>query len=192
MDPFSSAFGVTVLSGVKTPTVEDKSPRQDGKTMTDLVLAEPRLSRWTELMQEVLPAILKRLGDRRGPEGVACPTPHPFAMLPSNDAISSLLPNYIDVLKAPFNFALSSHLLAWGISVPNCFSFHDIKKIVDRDGEFNIFSHRADINLTIKEIPRGSGRLTVNNAEVIQANACAGNGCIWIVNRMVDPIYGIF
>lgn len=192
LDPFSSAFGIATFLGDITPTLVDKSPRQDNKTMTDLVLSEPRLSRWTELIQEVLPAILKRLGDRRGPEGVACTTPHPFAMLPSNNAFSAILPNYTEVLKAPFNFALSSHLLAWGISIPNCFSFEDIMRIIHRDGEFHVFSHRADINLTIKETPRGSGQLTVNNAQVEQANSCAGNGCIWLVNRMVDPIYGVF
>jgi hypothetical protein len=192
LDPFASSFGVSLINGTGKATVIDASPRQDSKTMTDLVLAEPQLSKWTAMITRVLPAILKRLSDRRGPEGGACTTPHPFAVLPNNDAVSLLPANYTKVLSAPFNFALSSHLLAWGISVPTCASFEDILKDVRTKGEFTIFSHRADLNLTIKETSRGSGELTVNNARVITANRCAGNGCIWIVDRLIDPVFGMF
>jgi hypothetical protein len=160
--------------------------------MTDLVLAEPRLSQWTSLMQQVLSAILKRLGDRRGPEGTACRAPRPFAALPANDAMARLPANYTRRLRAPFNFALSSHVLAWSISVPTCASFEDVMGAVEKEGAFRVHSHRADVNLTIRETSRGSKELMINNARVLMANRCAGNGCIWIVDRFVDPVYGMF
>ena len=192
INPFDSVFGAHAASETLPQTIIDKSPRQENKTMTDVVLAEPKLARWTSLMQEVLPAILKRLGDRRGPEGSQCRTPHPFVMLPSNDAMAMLGADYTNVLRAPFNFALSSHLLAWGISVPTCSTFDDIMSRIRKDGGFTIFSHRADINITIRESAPGSGTLLANNARVEFANKCAANGCVWIVDRMIDPLYGLF
>jgi hypothetical protein len=166
--------------------------RQEDKTMTDLALAEPQLSQWSGIMKEVLSAILKRLGDRRGPEGVACKTPHSFAALPVNEAFSHLPSNYTQLLRAPFNFALSSHLLAWGISVPTCVTFQDIMSAIKNQGSFKVYSHRADMNLTITETPKGSGELMINNARVLMANRCAGNGCIWIVDRFIDPVFDMF
>jgi uncharacterized surface protein with fasciclin (FAS1) repeats len=192
LDPYASIFGMSDPSLQPVVTKIDTTPRQEEKTMTDLVLAEPRLSQWTGLMKEVLSAILKRLGDRRGPEGVACTTPHPFAALPANEAFSYLPSNYTKVLRAPFNFALSSHLLAWEISVPTCVTFQDIMNTIKTEGHFNIYSHRADINLTITETSKGSGELMLNNARVLMANRCAGNGCIWIIDRFVDPVFKMF
>jgi uncharacterized surface protein with fasciclin (FAS1) repeats len=192
LDPYASTFGVSLRNGTGTKSMLDTSPRQEEKTMTDLVLAEPQLSVWKDTITEVLPAIMKRLGDRRGAESARCNTPKPFAVLPMNSAFSLLPTGYLETLRAPFNFALSSHLLAWGISVPTCATFEDILAAVRKDGEFKIFSHRADLNLTVTESGRGSGELMVNNARVVMANRCAGNGCIWMVDKMVDPVYGMF
>jgi uncharacterized surface protein with fasciclin (FAS1) repeats len=192
LDPFAAAFGVSSTNHTGKATLIDPSRRQEDKTMTDLVLADPQLAQWTALMKQVLPAILKRLGDRRGAEGKDCAVPKPFTMIPTNEALAHLPANYTKLLSAPFNFALSSHLLAWGISVPTCASFEDILASVRTKGSFKIFSHRADINLTITESSKGNGELLVNNARVIMANRCAGNGCIWMVDRMIDPVYGMF
>jgi uncharacterized surface protein with fasciclin (FAS1) repeats len=192
LDPYASVFGISTTSPAVKTTQIDATPLQEDKTMTDLVLAEPRLSQWTALMKEVLAAILKRLGDRRGPEGVDCRTPHPFAALPANEAFEQLPANYTRLLRAPFNFALSSHLLAWSISVPTCASFRDIMHAIEREGAFRVYSHRADVNLTIRETVKGSGELMINNARVLMANRCAGNGCIWIVDRFVDPVFAVF
>lgn len=160
--------------------------------MTDLVSTEPQLSTWTALITDVLYGIMKRLGDRRGPEGGACTTPHPFAVFPNNAAFELLPANYTKVLRAPYSFALASHLLAWGISVPTCATFDDIMNEVRTKGAFRIYSHRADINITVTETAKGSGELLVNNARVVMANRCAGNGCLWIVDRLLDPVYGMF
>jgi uncharacterized surface protein with fasciclin (FAS1) repeats len=192
LDPYASTFGVLAKNGSGKATSIDSSPRQEAKTMTDLVRAEPLLSSWRGLMENVLPQIMKRLGDRRGAEGKDCTTPHPFVVLPTNEALSQLPANYTQVLKAPFNFGLANHLLAWGISVPTCASFQDILATVRERGSFKIFSHRADMNLTVSETVKGSGELMVNNARVVMANRCAGNGCIWMVDRMIDPVYGLF
>ncbi|KAF2402036.1 hypothetical protein EJ06DRAFT_372337 [Trichodelitschia bisporula] len=192
LDPYASSFGIALRNGTGKATVLDASPKAEGKTMTDLVLAEPQLSNWTAIITEVLYGIMKRLGDRRGPEGVTCTTPHPFAILPSNTAFDLLPSNYTKLLRAPFNFALSSHLLAWSLTVPTCATFEDIMTAIRTEGEFKIFSHRADINLTIYEPVKGSGELFVNNARIMLANRCAGNGCIWIADRLVDPVFGMF
>ena len=64
------------------------------------------------------------------PQGKDCTTPHPFAVLPNNAAFDYLPANYTKALSAPFNFALSSHLLAWGISIPTCAKFDDTMKVV--------------------------------------------------------------
>jgi uncharacterized surface protein with fasciclin (FAS1) repeats len=189
LDPYASTFGVSPTSINGTATVVDSSPRQEEKTMTDLVNAEPLLSVWKETISEVLPAIIKRLGDRRGAESASCKNPKPFAVLPQNSAFEMLPKGYINTLRAPFNFVLSSHLLAWGISVPTCASFEDILGKVRKEGRFEIFSHRADLNLTVTE---DNGVLMVNNAKVVMANRCAGNGCVWIVERLVDPVFGMF
>jgi uncharacterized surface protein with fasciclin (FAS1) repeats len=192
LDPYASTFGVSPRNGTGTKTIVDQSPKKEENTMTDLVLAEPQLSVWKDTITDVLPAIMKRLGDRRGAESASCKTPKPFAVLPVNSAFGLLPKGYLETLRAPFNFALSSHLLAWGISVPTCATFDDILEGVRRDGAFKIFSHRADLNLTVTETTKGSGELMVNNARVVMANRCAGNGCIWMVERLVDPVYGMF
>jgi uncharacterized surface protein with fasciclin (FAS1) repeats len=194
LDPYSSSFGISWTddagSSSKPTKLDSAVPRQENKTMTDLLQAEPLLSDWTAIMTKVLYGILKRLSDRRGPEGKGCVTPHPFAVLPTNEAMSHLPANYTKVLQAPFNFALSSHILAWSLSVPTCATFDDIMKSVRENGKFEIFSHRADINLTVREV--GNGVLTVNNARVVMANRCAGNGCIWMVDRLISPVFGMF
>jgi hypothetical protein len=192
LDPYASTFGVSATNGSGKPTVLDNSARQENKTMVDLIRAEPLLTSWRTLIGEVLPQIINRLGDRRGAERKDCAVPFPFVVLPVNDAFSQLPINYTKTLKAPYNFGLSSHLLAWGISVPTCASFQDILATVREKGSFEIFSHRADMNLTVSETAKGSGELRVNNARVIMANRCAGNGCIWMVDRMIDPVYGLF
>jgi uncharacterized surface protein with fasciclin (FAS1) repeats len=191
MDPFAAAFGVSATNLTGKATHIDRSPRQEDKAMTNLVEAEPQLSQWTALIKEVLTAIMKRLGDKRGAEGKDCALPKPFAMIPTNEAVAYLPANYTNLLSAPFNFALSSHLLAWGISVPTCASFDDIMTSVRTKGSFKIYSHRADINITVWEGEKGSGELMVNNARVVLANKCAGNGCIWMVDRLIDPIFGM-
>jgi hypothetical protein len=63
---------------------------------------------------------------------------------------------------------------------------------VKEKGSFKILSHRADMNLTISETAKGLGELRVNNGKVIMANRCAGNGCMWMADRMIDPVYGLF
>lgn len=190
LDPYASTFGVSPnATAITTPTIIDKTARQEEKTMTDLVNVEPELKVWKDTISTVLNAIMKRLGDRRGAEGGGCTSPHPFAVLPINSAFSLLPAKYIDTLRAPFNFALASHLLAWGISVPTCASFDDIRAKIKQEGSFKIFSHRADLNLTITE---ADGVMRVNNARVVMANRCAGNGCIWIVERLVNPAWGMF
>lgn len=188
LDPYASPFGVSPNKTI-IPTIIDRSPRQENKTMTDLVNAEPELSIWKETITEVLNAIMKRLGDKRGAENPSCQNPKPFAILPLNAAFDIPPPAYLKTLRAPFNFALSSHLLAWGISVPTCAGLEDILSVIRKEGSFRIFSHRADLNLTITE---REGELRVNNARVVMANRCAGNGCIWIVERLIDPVWGMF
>lgn len=194
IDPYSSSFGISWTDDMAKPNkptqIDSAVPRQENKTMTDLLQAEPQLSEWTTIMTKVLYGILKRLSDRRGPEGKTCVTPHPFAVLPTNEAMSRLPANYTKVLQAPFNFALSSHILAWSLSVPTCATFDDIMRTVRAEGKFEIFSHRADINLTVREV--GNGVLTVNNARVVMANRCAGNGCLWMVDRLISPVFGMF
>jgi Fasciclin domain len=190
VDPFGTTYGISTPQGI--PTTIDKRAAEPDKTMTDLVASELRLSIWQALIKQVLPAILKRLSDRRGPEGGSCVTPQPVVFLPDNSAFNHIPSGYSTFLRAPFNFAFASHVLAWGISVPTCANFTSILSEIRTKGKFEIFSHRADISLTIREAAPNSGELLVNNARVLSANRCAGNGCVWIVDRFLDPVYGLF
>jgi uncharacterized surface protein with fasciclin (FAS1) repeats len=195
LDPYISIFGSTTTPNQPSttlPTLIDPAPPHTNATMTDLILTDPALTTWTALITTVLSGILKRLSDQRGAENPSCAEPHPFAIIPSNRALARLPPAYTLALQAPFNFALASHLLAWGVTVPTCASFADILATVKKEGAFRVHSHRADLNLTVRETVRGSGELMVNNARVVVANRCAGNGCVWIVDRMLDPVFGMF
>jgi hypothetical protein len=192
LDPYGSAFGVSPTTNYTMATIIDSSPKQEGKTITDLIYAEPLLSTWAHEMKAVLPPLLTRLEDRRGAEGKDCKQPQTIAILPSNEAFNHLPQNYSKFLRAPYNMALASHLLAWGITSPTCTSFENIQAAIKDNGKVQIINFRADMNMTISETKKGSGELRVNNAKVVVANRCAGNGCIWIVDRMIDPVFGMF
>jgi uncharacterized surface protein with fasciclin (FAS1) repeats len=192
LDPYGSAFGVSPTTNSTIATIVDSSPKQEGKTITDLIYADPLLNTWAHEMKAVLPPLLTRLEDRRGAEGKDCKQPQSIAIIPSNEAFDHLPQNYSKFLRAPYNMALASHLLAWGVTSPTCTTFENIQAAVKEKGEIQIINFRADMNMTISETKKGSGELRVNNARVVLANRCAGNGCIWIVDRLIDPVFGMF
>ena len=94
LDPYASTLGISPTNSSAKPAIIDTSPKQENKTMTDLVIAQLLLFSWIGLMEEVLPAILRHLRGRRGAEGKECTIPQPFVILPSNEAFSHLPGNY--------------------------------------------------------------------------------------------------
>ncbi|TLD27447.1 hypothetical protein E2P81_ATG10735 [Venturia nashicola] len=61
LDPYASTFGVSPNAiAAEPPTIIDRAARQDEKTMTDLVNAEPELRHWKETLE-------RDIGKRQSP-----------------------------------------------------------------------------------------------------------------------------
>ncbi|KAF2672531.1 hypothetical protein BT63DRAFT_422983 [Microthyrium microscopicum] len=193
LDPFVQSFGMTIPQNKKTDALLTTPPGTPipYATMADIVSSDPNLSTWRGIMNEVSPSFMKRLAEKPASSPKLCPpgTAKPNAILPDNAAFEYLSKEYRKSLKAPFNFATSLQLLSFGITKPTCLSWEDIVGIVRAYKGYKIYSHDSEMNMTITEPAKGSGEFFLNNAKLTFANMCAGNGCIWVVDRLIDPVY---
>lgn len=173
LNPFTDYFGISNTTAA--PTTSDT----DG-TVADILLSDQRLSN----MRDILLALSPDFVHVRLALAEAGGTPQIFAV-PSNDAFVGLPDNTVDASVAPSNQPLSLQLYSFGLLDTDA-------RFADLDfssGPINVPSTLTGINVTATQVDGGATFL--NNA-AIQEQVCGSNGCVWVVDRILDPLYLAF
>ncbi|CAK4032928.1 Hypothetical predicted protein [Lecanosticta acicola] len=161
LDPWITYFGQDIPSG---PTINVQ--RREG-TMSDFLLSNPNLTRLTAALERVDPDFLhNRLS--LAPDGQATTY---FA--PSNRAFEILPPGAMDKALESGNAALTAYLLGFGLCKGG-------------GGGVRVFeSERSGFEVVMEPQGRevGNGR--------VEERICPGNGCVVVVGRWLDPLYGV-
>lgn len=173
LNPYTAYFGVS------NATTAPQTSNSDG-SMADILLTDDRLSNIRDVLLALQPDFIRgRLhlcepGDK----------PQIFAA-PSNEAFAAAPAGTVEAAKAPSNQALSLLLFNFGL-------LNTDAKFADLDftaGPIHIANVFTGINVTATQA-RGGATL-LNNA-AIQQQVCGSNGCVWIVDRILDPLYLAF
>ncbi|KKY35415.1 hypothetical protein UCDDA912_g04584 [Diaporthe ampelina] len=173
LNPFTDYFGIS--STTAPPTTSET----DG-TVADILLGDQRLTTVRDILQALSPGFI----NTRLALAKAGGAPQIFAA-PSNDAFAGLPDNTADASVAPSNQPLSLQLYSLGLLDTDA-------RFADLDfsgGPINIGSTLTGINLTASQVEGGATFL--NNAG-IQEQVCGSNGCVWLLDRVLDPLYLAF
>lgn len=173
LNPYTDYFGIS--NATAPPTTSDT----DG-TVAAILLGDERLSTARDILQALSPDFINirlALAEAGG-------TPQIFAV-PSNDAFVGLPDNTVDGSIAPSNQPLSLQLYTFGL-LDTAARFADLDF---SSGPINVPSTFTGINVTASQVAGGATFL--NNA-AIQEQACGSNGCVWILDRVLDPLYLAF
>jgi uncharacterized surface protein with fasciclin (FAS1) repeats len=173
LNPYTDYFGVSNASA--PPATSDT----DG-TVAAILLSDERLSKARDILQALSPDLVDiRLALAK--EGC---TPQIFAV-PSNDAFAGLPANIVDLSIAPSNQPLSLQLYSFGL-LDTDVRFADLDF---SSGPISVPSTFTGINITASQMAGGATFL--NNA-AIQEQVCGSNGCVWLIDRVIDPLYLAF
>lgn len=166
LNPYSRYFGIS--NSTAAPAGGNS---QNEMTMADILASDSRLSVLYEQIMAVDPDFLTRLSLSK-PENE-----EQIYLAPSNEAFQAI---DVDSMAAPSNVGLSSYLLTFGLLSGNLGALNMMV-----EGEVESVS---GWNITVRK--RGDAWV-MGNAVVVARDVCAGNGCVWILDRMLDPIYGV-
>lgn len=173
LNPYTDYFGIS------NTTAPPTTSETDG-TVADILLGDERLTTIRDILQALTPDFVStRLALAK-----AGGTPQIFAV-PSNDAFVGLPDNTVDASVAPSNQALSLQLYSFGLLDTDA-------RFADLDfsgGPVSVASTFTGINVTASQVAGGATFL--NNAG-IQEQVCASNGCVWLLDRILDPLYLAF
>lgn len=173
LNPYTDYFGIS--NATTPPTTSDT----DG-TVADILLSDERLTIVRDILQALSPDFINiRLALTETDN-----TPQIFAV-PSNDAFIGLPDNTVDASIAPSNQPLSLQLYSFGLLDTDA-------RFADLDfssGPVTVTSTLTGINVTTSQVAGGATFL--NNA-AIQEQVCGSNGCVWLVDRLLDPLYLAF
>lgn len=174
LNPFTAYFGVSnATSTAETANISTC-------TVADILRSDERLSNIRDVLQALNPDFISnRLGLSRA-DGL----PQIFAA-PSNDAFSVLPASSIASAMAPSNQALSFQLFAFGLLSNNA----PLAALDFSAGPVSVANAFTEIGLTVTQ--SDGGTVFLNNA-AIQEELCASNGCVWIIDRILDPLYLAF
>lgn len=174
LNPFTAYFGVT------NTTTAPQTSDTDG-TIADILLNDERLTNIRDVLLALQPDFVHGRLQLAKPDGAL----QIFAA-PSNDAFAAAPPGTVDSSKAPSNQPLSLQLFTLGL-------LRSDTKYEDLDfsaGSIQVASAFTGINITAKQTPEGA---TLLNNAAIQAQVCGQtNGCVWILDRILDPLYLAF
>lgn len=173
LNPFTAYFGVS-----KT-TVAPQTSNTDG-SIADILINDERLTNIRDILLALQPDFVQRRLHLSVPDGSS----QIFAA-PSNDAFTAAPAGTVESSFAPSNQPLSLQLFSFGMLSANTrLSSLDLSV-----GPIQIASVFTGINITMSLTSEGA--ICLNNA-AIQAEVCGLNGCVWIVNRILDPLYLAF
>lgn len=185
LNPYTSYFGTSSpIGGAPGPNINDVKAN-----LEDLILADRGLDMYLNITNKVAPY---------RPLHYSCPPtegrPLPLFLIPSNTAFSVLPPSSYSSLTAPSNSALSAYFLHYGkvvniTTLGNAASSSLLPRIRAANGTLAL---RGGTGLSVSF--RGIGEkdeVMVGNARV-EREMCWARGCVWVIDRLLDPLYGIF
>lgn len=173
LNPYTAYFGTS------NTTVAPAQSTEVVGTISDILLSDERLSTARDIFLALNPDLINNRLRLSGPKG-----PQIFAV-PSSDAFKRLPDGATSIAIAPSNRDLSLLLFAGGLLDTTIrFENLDFSK-----GDIAISSVFTGINVTVSQAT--SGATFLNNAAV-EAQVCGSNGCIWLIDRVLDPLYLAF
>lgn len=183
LNPYTSYFGLSSPTG-KAPGPNINDPNS---CLRDLLIADKGLNMYRNVTNVVAPYQLPRY---------SCPPkadePLSLFLIYSNTAFSVLPPSSYSSFVAPSNNALSAYLLNAG-RIENVTSFRIpvsnslLPMIWDANGRLALPGNNG-LDIIFRLIGEKE-EVLVGNARV-ERELCWAGGCIWVLDRVLDPLYG--
>ncbi|KAJ0118934.1 hypothetical protein J7T55_013190 [Diaporthe amygdali] len=173
LNPYTPYFGIS--NTTNSPTTSET----DG-TVADILLKDERLTIVRDIFQVLSPDFISRRLALAEAGGIS-----QILAIPSNDAFAGLPNDTIESSIAPSNQPLSLQLYSFGLLDTDV-------RFADLDfsgGPISVASTFTGINVTASQVTGGA--TFINNAG-IQEQVCGLNGCVWVVDRVLDPLYLAF
>lgn len=177
LNPFTGYFGIS-----NTITPPQASEVQG--TVTDVLLTDPRLTNARDVLLTLQPDLVR---NRLALGGAGVPT-QIFAA-PSNEAFAAAPPGTAASSMAPSNQPLSLLLYGSGLllgDVNGRLAGLNLDLASGWNRSLRLASALTGISVTVDRAVDGA--VFVNNAGV-QEEVCGSNGCVWVVDRILDPLY---
>lgn len=169
LDPYAEYFGRSESSAAPAGG-NSRADAKNDTTMAGILASDPRLSVVNKALSDIDPDFLIRLSLSKPANA------DQIYLAPSNDGFKNIA---IESMSAPSNVGLSSYLLRAGMLKGDL-------------GVLNMMVEGSVESVTGFRVPvkkRGEAFL-IGNAGVVARDVCANNGCVWIVDRMLDPLFG--
>lgn len=178
LNPFTGYFGI---SNAATTTNPPAQTSKADSTLADILLTDTRFTDLRDVLLALQPEFI------RGRLAFATPAQPQIFVAPSSTAFAAAPPGTALASQAPSNQPLSFLLFTFGL-------LRNAPKLADLDfasgGVVPLTSVFTGFNATVRQAP-GGGPVFVNNAAV-EEEICAVNGCLWVVDRILDPLYSAF
>jgi len=182
LNPFTGYFGISNATTPSPPSTSD-----DAGTIADILFSDARLTSLRDILLALQPDLLTSRLRLFSPAA----TPPQVLIAPSNTAFGAAPPGTAESSVAPSNQALSLVLFSFGL-LDSTTLVSGGARLADLDfadgAAVPLTSTFTRINLTASQL---EGAVRVNNA-VVEAEVCGSNGCVWLVDRVLDPLYLAF
>ncbi|KAJ4390687.1 hypothetical protein N0V93_004285 [Gnomoniopsis smithogilvyi] len=174
LNPFTSYFGVS------NATIAPQTFDTEGTT-ADILLNDERLTHTRDILLALQPDFIHGRLKLSKPGGAL----QIFAA-PSNGAFAAAPPGTVESSIAPSNQPLSLQLFTFGLLDTDT-KYEDLEFSA---GPIQVASAFTGINVTARQTP---GAATFLNNAAVQAQVCGQEGgCVWILDRILDPLYLAF
>ncbi|KAL3426638.1 hypothetical protein PVAG01_00147 [Phlyctema vagabunda] len=173
LNPYTAYFGIS--NATAQPVA---APDAEYLSIADIVAKRPDLSDVASIVKTIDPDFLTLLSQ------LDTDTDNKRVLFaPSNDAFTALPPGALDSFVAPFNEAISAFLIR-----------HHLTTIASQDiiGSVQEGQSFASTDGLPVVISGEGGSLRASNAAIQVDNLCSPNGCVIIVDKLLDPLYLAF
>ncbi|TID23659.1 Coatomer subunit beta' [Venturia nashicola] len=184
LNPYTSYFGLS------SPTGQSPGPNinKPDANLEDLLIADRGLNLYRNITNIITPHQLLHY-----PYPYTQSQPLPLFLVPSDNAFAVLPRSSYSSFIAPSNNALSAFLLNAGrldniisSSIPASTSL--LPKIKAANGTLAL-SGANELDILLRATGENK-ELMVGNARV-ERELCWADGCVWVIDRILDPLYGI-
>lgn len=183
INPFTGYFGISNADNATAPASSNEAG-----TIADIVLSDARLATLSKILLTLQPDFLNSRLRLFSPADTA---PQLF-IAPSNTAFDAAPPGTAEASLSPANQPLSFQLYSFGLLDSTALT-SDVTSLAELSsavgGGAQLTSAFTRIPITLSQTPGGA--VTVNNA-VVEAEICGSNGCVVLVDRVLDPLYLAF
>ncbi|KAE9984441.1 hypothetical protein EG328_008740 [Venturia inaequalis] len=184
LNPYTSYFGLSPPVGkAPSPNINDQSAN-----LGDLLMSDNGLDLYRNVTSIIAPYRLLRHSYPPKQN-----QPLPLFLVSSDTAFSVLPPSSYSSFIAPSNNALSAYLLNAGRvenvtsrGIPASTSL--LPQIKAANGTLALPGENG-LSILFRETGE-KGEIMVGNARV-ERELCWADGCVWVIDRILDPLYGI-